>query len=169
MTLVADSLGHDTPYKQGVNCLSPLKSVTYCLVEIIGGLQLFRVVLQRLSIPLNYYEISQNNNGHCYQDFIFLLHMHCFENYLLSYKTCFVLNVTSLFWKLLCLDDLIYLISYVLKALSNFTHDSVLKTDRQTDRPTDRPTDQVSPRSDFPSLKNTVSKVELRSLQIICN
>ena len=81
MTLVADSLGHDTPYKQGVNCLS----------------QLFRVVLQRLSIPLNYYEISQNNNGHCYQDFIFLLHMHCFENYLLSYKTCFVLNVTSLF------------------------------------------------------------------------
>ena len=24
MTLVADPLGHDTPYKQGVNCLSPL-------------------------------------------------------------------------------------------------------------------------------------------------
>ena len=104
------------------------------------------MVLQRLSIPLNYYEISQNNNGHCYQDFIFLLHMHCFENYLLSYKTCFVLNVTSLFWKLLCLDDLIYLISYVLKALSNFTHESVLKTDRQTDRPTDRPTDRQTDR-----------------------
>ena len=52
--------------------------------------------------------------------------------------------------------------SYVLKAPSNFIHESVLKTDRptdrQTDRPTDRPTDQttdqVSPRSDFPSLKN---------------
>ena len=111
-----------------------MKSVTYCLVEIWGGLQLCEVILQRLSSNLNYYEISQNNNGHCYQDFIFLLHMHCFENYLLSYKTCFVLNVTSLFWKLLCLDDLIYLISYVLKALSNFTHESVLKTNRQTDR-----------------------------------
>ena len=137
MTLVADPLGHDTPDKQGVNCLSPwsLSHIAWWKSEE--------------DCNLNYYEISQNNNGHCFQDYIFLLYMHCFENYVLSYKTCFVLNVTSLFWKLLCLDDLIYLISYVLKALSNFTHESVLKTDR----PTDRPTDQVSPRSDFPSLK----------------
>ena len=53
--------------------------------------------------------------------------------------------------------------SYVLKALSNFIHESVLKTDR----PTDRPTDQVSPRSDFPSLKNTagtpIGKLKLAS------
>ena len=51
--------------------------------------------------------------------------------------------------------------SYVLKALSNFIHESVLKTDQPTDRPTDRltdrPTDQVSPRSDFPSLKKDYS------------
>ena len=99
-----------------------MKSVTYCLVEI-----------------------SQNNNGHCFEDCIFLLYMHCFENYVLFYKTCFVLKVNYLFWNLLCFDDLIYLMSYVLKALSNFTHESVLKTDW--------PTDQVSPRSDFPSLK----------------
>ena len=45
--------------------------------------------------------------------------------------------------------------SYVLKALSNFIHESVLKTDRhESVLKTDRPTDQVSPRSDFPSLKN---------------
>ena len=46
--------------------------------------------------------------------------------------------------------------SYVLKALSNFIHESVLKIDRhESVLKTDRPTDQVSPRSDFPSLKKT--------------
>ena len=53
----------------------------------------------------------------------------------------FVLNI-GLFWKLLWFDDLIYLMSYVLKALSNFTHESVLKTDRPTKRFEDRPTDR---------------------------
>ena len=50
---------------------------------------------------------------------------------------------------LLFFDDLIYIMSYFLKALSNFTHESVLKTERQANQQTD----QVSPRSDFPSLK----------------
>ena len=85
MTLVADPLGQNTPDKQGVNCLSPrsLSHIAWWKSEE--------------DCNLNYYEISQNNNGHCFQDYIFLLYMHCFENYVLSYKTCFVLKVTFCF------------------------------------------------------------------------